>query len=354
VINTILSLSSVPIYPAQGILTLISQAWNLLKINLKSSLLIVSGPALLLTLLHFLISTLSSQNFLTPATGDTLTMKLLVAILVVLLAIPSFCIWIFSACALSRLYYSGIIHSKSFTPKECWLYIRKAWPILSLLIIVLSIMLVVMLVLDFLVLFLSISLSALVIGALSISSGSLSTMGPGLMLFFFLMVLGFLVLAFTIGLGTFQGFFFMFPLIAIATDMSHPILWKKKLKEAYLLLFKNFPRLIVFALALFCFSAVLTTVLLSPVWLWAILEMTRLGISQQHYIPLHIQSVLNISSSLANLVILPFHMSALTLLWYDCQVRSEGLDLLIWFNNLICRYGKHPSTFGTALEPKSI
>ena len=83
-------------------------------------------------------------------------------------------------------------------------------------------------------------------------------------------------------------------------------------------------------------------VLMSPVWIWSILELTRLGINQQDRIPLHVQTVLNIWSSLANLLVLPFHISALTLFWYDCLVRKEGLDLKLWFSRILQQQGKKP------------
>jgi len=334
------------IYPAQGILNLISRAWNLLVINLKNSLLVVLVPTLLLMVFHLLIASLSSRTFLTPTTGSALASEQLTAILGAAIAIPAFFLWVLSCCTLSRFYYSAITQPTPLSLRECWQYTSKNWLPLCGLALLLSFCTIVMIAADFVILVLGITLSTMVIGAISLSSGGMQAMGSGIMMFFFLLAIGFVILSLMIGLATFQGFFFTFPLLAVSTAPRLNTAWTSAILQAYRLLLRHLSRLIPFALALFCFSAVLTTVLLSPVWVWAALEMTRLGLNQQHYIPMHIQSVINIASSMANLLILPFHISAVTLLWYDCQVRSEGLDLKIWFNDLLGRHEKQPTDFG--------
>lgn len=347
---TVSSASPSVIYPAQGIMLLISHAWNLLRANLKSSILIILAPTLLFTLFHLLVGLLSGQTFLTSTTVSALTQDLLVGAVLILLAIPCFGLWIFSCCTLSRLYYSAITQEQPLSVKACWQYTLKRWfPTLGVT-ITLSISLLVMLALDFFILFIGLSLSFFILGALAVSTGNFQHIGSQVMMFLFLLVWGFVVLTFTIGMASFQGFFFTFPLLALSTGPSAPGSIWPRLKEAYRLLFKNLIRLTLFGVVLFCFSGALSVVLMSPAWIWAVLEMARLGLSQQHYIPLHVQSVLNIYSSLASLLMLPFHISALTLLWYDCQVRQEGLDLRIWFNRILERQNRQPEPFNTSLN----
>ena len=74
------------------------------------------------------------------------------------------------------------------------------------------------------------------------------------------------------------------------------------------------------------------SVLLSPVILWMGIEQTRLGLHQT--VPLYLQTAWNVWNSLANGLMMPYYISALILMWYDCQVRSEGLDLQLWLDQL--------------------
>lgn len=338
------------IYPAQSIMLLISHAWNLLRVNLKSSVLVLLGPTVLFAALNILISLLSERTFLTPANPTDLTQSLLTGLLLLLLGIPCFFVWVLSCCALSRFYYSAIVQDEPLPIKACWQYVFRRWPSMLALVLALSASLGVLILLDFLILFIGLSLSFFIAGTLVASAVSLQQMAPQIMMLFFLLILGFIILSFTIGLISFQGFFFTLPLIAVSTAQNTNVPLGRSLKQAYRFLFKNLVRLTVFGLVLFFFSAAVTAVLMSPAWIWAVMEMARLGVSQQHHIPLHVQSVINIYSSLTSLLMLPFHISALTLLWYDCQVRQEGLDLKIWFNRILGRQRNFPANLPARLE----
>ncbi|MCE3234748.1 MAG: hypothetical protein K0Q50_928 [Vampirovibrio sp.] len=338
------------IYPAQSIMQIISHAWNLLRANLKSSLLIILGPTLLFAVFNLLVGLLSEHDFLTPTSAPVLTQRLLTGLLLLLMGIPCFFFWIFSCCALSRFYYSAIVQEQPISMKACWQYVLRRWVSISLAVIALSLSMLVLAIVDFVVLFIGLSLAFLILGNLTFSALGAISLGPQIMMLFFLLVFGFIILSVSIGLISFQGFFFTLPLIAISTAQNSDISVWTIFRQAYRFLFRNLVRLTAFGLTLFFFSSVITTVLMSPLWIWAVMEMTRLGVSQQHSIPLHVQSIMNIYSSLTGLLILPFHISALTLLWYDCQVRQEGLDLKIWFRRLLCNKRKDVPDFPPEME----
>lgn len=342
------------IYPAQSILTLVSRAWNLLKANLKSSLIIMAAPTVLLTVLHVLISLLASQTFLTPTSGAMLTLDILLALGSAILAFPCYFFWIFSCCAICRLQYSAIVGESPLTIRQCWQYIRKIWMPLTLLVIVLSVILGALVVLSLIIFYLGIILSVVAMVSLGVAAANFHNIWPGIMTLFFLLIWGFVVLTVMISLVSFQGLLFVLPLVSISSDMETERSWWNHLKHAYKVLFENALRVIPFTMTLFLFSWIIIFVLMSPAWIWTIMELTRLGINQQHHIPLHIQTVLNLWSNLTNLLVIPFQISAMTLFWYDCLVRKEGLDLKIWFNRLIQRQGKRPEVFWGMVDDRPV
>jgi hypothetical protein len=341
----VVKLSPAVIYPAQSMLTLISRAWNLLRTNLKSTLLLMAAPTVVFTVLHLMISVLSSQTVLTPASGAVLALDILLLIGCAVLAFPSYFFWVFSCCAISRLHYSAIVDDTPLTIRECWQYIRTIWGSLTLLIVILSIVAGGLVLVSLIVFYLGLILSVVAIAGLGVAATNFHHLLPGVMTLFFVLVWGFVVLTVMIGLVSFQGLVFIFPLLAVSTGDDPATTWWQHLKHAYALLFGNVLRVIPFTLILFLFSWVIISVLMSPAWIWSIIELTRLGINQQYHIPLYIQTVLNLWSSMANLLVIPFQISAMTLFWYDCLVRKEGLDLKLWFNRILRSQGKPPEAF---------
>lgn len=348
-------LASEVIYPAQSLMTLISRAWNLLRVNFKSSLLIMLGPILLLSVMNLLTGILSGGTFLTSASPVSLGLQGLVALLFLVLIIPCFFLWVFSSCALSRLYFSAIVSSQPLSVRSCWRYVAKHWRAFSAFSIVLGLILVILTVVNLIILYLGILLSVFLISGLTASAVHFSQ-NPlaGVILILFLLVWGFVVLMAVISLVTFQSFCFAFPLLALSTAPQDGDSWLRLIGRCYRLLFQHSPRLILFSLALFCFSFVMMSVLMVPVWTWAIMEFTRLGISHQHHLPMYIQAVLNVWGSLVNLILFPFHISAVTFIWYDCQVRSEGLDLRLWLSHILRRRGRQPEELGILVEPQAV
>jgi hypothetical protein len=342
------------IYPAQSIMTLLSRAWNLFRSNFKSSILIILPSVLMTTVIHLISSLLSSSTFLTPTTPLSLGLKLVVLGITLVLMIPNFFVGIFTCSALSRFYYSAILGETPLGVKACWSYVLKHWLKFTLLAVALGSIFTVLIVINILILYLGIFLSVAVMTALgvSVSHFASNVLAPGIMLVLFLLIWGFTILAVVISMMAFQVFFFAFPMLAFATAPTGQVRWWPLIHHAYQLLFENITRLILFSVALFFLSLAMVSVIMSPAWIWTAMEFARLGLSQQYHIPMHIQAVLNIWGSLGNLIIIPFNVSALTLLWYDCLVRKEGLDLKLWFNHLIRRQGHTPEAFNTAVDPQ--
>jgi len=338
---------------AQNTITLVSRACNLMKTNLKAGIILILPPILLLTGVNLLVSMLSGGTFLTTASPWAMGMKLGLALAGLLLLIPCLFLWVFCGAALSRLYYSAIVGDKPLSVRDCCRHVWKNWLTYTLLTAGLGLISMTLMGINLLLLILGVFLSSTLMIRLGPTLGHFGgNMFTGSMLVLFLLVWGFTILAATIGILIFQCFFFIFPLLSISTTPRNQLEWWPRVRAAYRLMFARFTQLLLFSLSLGLFSMVLGGVLMSPAFMWMFIELQRLGIGQQHHVPIHIQTVINIWSSLANLVIYPFQISACTLLWYDCQVRQDGLDLQLRFNRMVHRKGFQPGDFNTLAEPQ--
>lgn len=335
------------IYTSQPITTIISRGWNLLRLTFKDSVLLALIPTVCFTLAIMLFTFPASWTFLTPSGEAAMARDLVALALSVPVWLLFFVLWGFSNCALIRLYYSAMVLDAPLSVKDCWRFVWGIkWPIM-LLMLVFTLMLAVFVALDFLILLVGGLMSMAAFGALGSFAGIAQNWLLTLMMIFFLLLWGFAVLTVTIGLMTVEGFFFVFPFIALSTAPQGPDRpsLPSLVGQAYRLLFSSLPRLVVFAIALFVFSSVLSTVLNAPIIVWASAEMLRQGVTQQHHLPMHVNLAINIWGSLIHLVLSPFYTAAITLFWYDCRVRKEGLDLRLWFNQMIQRRGKRPEDF---------
>jgi hypothetical protein len=348
--NALLGNAGLPESPAaicapQGVITLISRAWNLLRLNLKKSMMTMLAPTLLLTVFYIVISIPASQTFLTPTPASRLAISATTGLLGLGLGILSFLFWGVSCCALIRLYYSTIVRETPFTLRECWTFVNRIkWPLILMLALSLVLM-VVFVIVDFLLFFAGMLTSAALFGLLGTMSAATQSGLLAIMLIFAMILWGFVVLSLLLILVTTQGFCFVFPIISLATSETVEIPWWKHLLAGYRMILSNLPRLILFALALFAFSIVVSMVMNTPILLWAWLERARLGVSEQHHVPLYVHAMLNLWRSLADLFLIPFYISAATLFWYDCRVRKEGLDLQLWLAGILRRRGKQPEDF---------
>jgi hypothetical protein len=343
------------IYPAQGVLTLISRAWNLTRSNLKVGILTLLPPTLLITGIQMLSSMLASRTVLTPTSLQALAGQLMLAGLSLLLLIPYFYLWIFSSCALSRYYFSAIVGEPPLRLRDCWAFVGKHWLAYLGLATGLGVASTVVAVLNLIILALGIGLASLLITTLATNLLHIgNALMPSIMLILFLLFWGFVILSLFLSLATLQTFFLLFPLVAVSTAPTGKEDWWPLIRNAYRLLFGNFPRLLIFALGLFFMMCAMTGVLMMVPSLWAVVEKTRTGLSYADRLPMHVQVVFNLCSSLASLIVNPFLISAVTLLWYDCLVRREGLDLRLWFNQLARRHSHPPEEYNTQVEPQPV
>jgi hypothetical protein len=338
------------IYPAQGILTLTGRAWNLFRLNWKAGLLVMLGPTILKTGLAVLGSLLSSGTFLTPTTTGKLIFIALLGVTLMVGFLLYFFVWGFSCCTLSRFYYSAIIDEKPLSLKACWQSILKKAPALGLMMVIIIPLSGFMVILDIIFLYLGIFISAAALSAFAVSTHAFTNSISGITTIFFLLVWGFVVLALLIGLGTLQWFLCIFPFIAVATaPIRRQTTWPL-VKQGIRQVFENLPRLIPYAVTLFIFTWVAMLTLMAPTILWVALEMKRTGMEHQVHLPFHISAIANLISGLVELMSAPFVISALTLFWYDCQVRREGIDLQLWFNKLLRRRNLLPQNYQTDLS----
>lgn len=332
------------IYPAQGSTTLISRAWNLFRLNLKTGVLVMLVPTVVYFVFALLLAVIASQDFQIATPGQVLTLILItgaaaLAVLVAFIFAYGYC-----SCALMRFFYLAILNPEPPDIKACWDAVwNRRWS-LALLIIGIALASIVFAVADTLVFYLAVLISILTMAGLGGLAGIMQSPLMLVVAVITFLLFGFVILAVLIGLFSVQWFAVIFPLMAVATaEKERPML--SDVGEAFRLLSRNLSRVVVFSLALFLFSMIVSTALHAPVYAWVWYEKSRLGIGNQVALPMHITTVLNLWTGLVNVVLMPFYISAVTLFWYDCKVRTEGLDLRLWFQDLIRRRGKDPRAY---------
>ncbi|WP_303674961.1 hypothetical protein [Vampirovibrio chlorellavorus] len=316
------------IYQPQSVLTLLSRAWNLLRLNLKKVLWVLLPLTLLNTALHFLISLLSSSAFLTQSTLPELQTRLLLLLGSFLLVIPTTMVYMISFSLLCRFFYLALLQEQPPSLRECLLHLQKNWLPLTGLILLLGFLFLSLIVVNVIVFYAGFIFVAVTVGALVGSSLAVGNLGVKFMIGVSILMTGALALGILTCLISLQWFLLNFPIAAMATAPSEkPNLWKT-VSGSITLIFRNFPRLVGFSVCGLLLSLSILSVLLSPVVLWMGLEQSRLGLHQT--IPLYLQTVWNVWNSLVNCLMMPYYVSALILMWYDCQARSEGLDIQLW------------------------
>lgn len=321
------------IYQSQGTLTILSRSWNLVRSNLKPSLLMIAPSTLMNIAFFLLLSLISSQAFLTEATAINLSIRLLLLLASILFSIPTILVSTLSYLAMCRYFYLTIVSPRPPSIKACFTYLLRKWLPLGGLVLILGALMVGLVIANIIVFYLGILLVSFIVGILGASAATGETLFPKLMMMAFVLVTGFVLFAGLIVLGSLEAFLFSFPITSVATETENPgkNIWQH-LKQAYQLLFRNFSKVVLFSLGLLIFSWLLLGVLVSPVYFWVMMESTRISLKTS--LPFYIQAVLNLWSSLANMLIAPLIASAMALFWYDCKTRSQGLDLKLWLDRL--------------------
>lgn len=328
------------IYQTQGILSILSRSWNLVRANLKKVLLIVAPATLMNLIFHILLSLISSQPFLTNNNPANIGVSLLVLALTFLFSIPTLIVSLFSYFTLGRYFYFAITDPQPPSIKACVIYLAKNWLPLSGLVVLLGLIVTGLVVVNVVLLYLGLVLVASIVGILAASGATSGAFLPKLMMAAFVLVIGFASLAGLITLASLEGFLFSFPITSLITAKPEQRLsiWQH-LSQSYQLLFRHFPAVVLFSLGLLFFSWTLLIVLMGPIYVWMAIESAR--IHSSIHLPLYIQTIHNIWASLTNMLIMPLLASAMALFWYDCQTRSRGLDLQLWLQKLKARKSGH-------------
>lgn len=335
------------IYQTQGILSILSRSWNLVRANLKKVLIIVAPATLMNLVLHILLSLVSSQPFLTKGNPINIGVSLLVLALTFLFSIPTLILSLFCYFTLGRYFYLAIINPQPPTIRECVIYMSKNWLPLSGLVILLGLIVTGLVVVNVVVFYLGLMLVGSIVTILAASGATNSAFLPKLMMAAFILVVGFASLAGLIALGSLEGFLFSFPITSLITAKSEQRLsiWQH-ISQSYQLLFRHFPAVVLFSLGLLFFSWALLIVLMGPIYLWMAIESARIHTTL--HLPFYIQAIHNIWASLTNMLIMPLLASAMALFWYDCQTRSRGLDLQLWLQKLKARKSGQLQSSGEA------
>ncbi len=343
-----------PLYTEQGVLTLLSRSWNLLKLNLKPTLLVMLLPTLLSTAFHILASLLAEPGTLTSTSAIGLHLGLLLGAFI--LFFPYIFAILISFCVLSRFYYRAILSSESPDLKECLRHLGKTGPSLLGIMLLQGVILFALTAVEIGVFFVGTLLVGMMTTALAASGTALTGAGKPLvpiMMVSFALVAGFVAMFLLITLISLQSALSAFPLLSLLTTSNlKESIWDH-IKSGYKMVFTNISRVVWFTLALVIFQWVLAGVMLLPAWIWVGIEMTRTGLGAHHGLPLHIQTIFNIWGSLCGMLTMPFYISAMSLFWYDCQVRNQGLDLTLWLERLSAGNNKRglPLSTNPATQP---
>ena len=328
-----------PILPAQGVCNIISRGWNLFRLNMKASLTIILAPTVAFSAFLLLLSLSVSYAPQVAASDKLLAYGLIIALVALASLAMFFFIYGFACCTLIRFFYSALVRREPQPLAQCW---RFTWGLrweLAWCFFAAVLMQFVFTVTDLVILFVGGSLSTLALAAL----GGFAALARNPLVLVVTVVgfiiFGFILLAFLIAIFAGQGFMILFPLLAVMTsDTGRPTL--RLLKEGLRQVSRNFPRMIRFGLALFIFSSAVSMALHMPVYSWVWYEKARLGLGASATPPMYVRLVLTLWSSLASILLTPFALSAITLFWYDCQVRSDGLDLKLWLADMTQRQNK--------------
>ncbi len=319
------------VYESVGVSTLLSRAWNLLRQNMKESMLVMLAPAVFGAVINIGMSIPAALPTLT-SNAAAYSMAALISVgLGFILAIFNGYLWLYCMAILCRRYYQTLIQGVPPTLADCARVIReRAWPLFIVFTLVglLYMAFMIMDVLFFLAaivgIYIVIILAIVLMGA---AGGSPNSALAGIAA-----VVAFLVMSALSGIGlvvliSLQGIFCFFPVVAAANARQERGEILASCGHAFRLMFRNFPRALLFGFLLFVLFTTLSLAMSMPIQMWTLFELMFNRVGEPGVIPFHVSVVANIYQILVGTVLWPFIFTALTLLWYDCRVRSDGLDL---------------------------
>jgi hypothetical protein len=312
------------------ICSLIGLAWKLVKQTFFKTLPVVLIPILGLTIFNVSLTILQQYNTLTSLPTSTVIMLKGIALLAGLVSgLLATLFWVVSFAVLARFYFLSITQSANPSFASCLQYVRRHWWMLLLYLIVMTLVMIVVLALEA---FIGFSLFFSLSWILSTVSIALSHYMPSLMTLVFFVVVGFLVLLLFVMVVSVQTMLGLFPVLSFATATGNASQWISHVKNSSALIFKNVFQVTLFLVLFSVVTFFMNLAFMFPVWVWVGFEVARTGVGgAQHFmLPLHVQIVTGITTTLLQLIQLPFQTAALTLFFYRCKIRYEGLDLQEW------------------------
>lgn len=347
-------------YGPMSTTTLIGRSWNLMKRNAKVAFSLILAPILMFTLTSFLLTLPSSFQTLSGSSGNYLVMIVLVFALSMVLSLCAWWVLLLACCAISRVYYLALTRGEPGTIGEALRFVASRWVKLTGLyglLVFLNLLFIFPYGFVMLVGFLA---TAFLMQQVALLNASTMQIGGGLLL----VLIGFLTVAALSFLFILQILINIFPINLIAAAEEEPspapnepskrgfiaiisasldhiaedgISVFRTMGAFFGMMFRNLPRVAAFGLALMVFYAFLALFLQIPMFIWLSFELHQLSLNPESLssavLPMHVHLISQLWSSLVNAIVWSFTFASITLFFYDCKVRTEGLDMKLTLAN---------------------
>ncbi len=331
------------IYSAVSPATLLSRGWNLLRYHLKPSILLMMIPAFLGVIGSFL--------FLIPSAFPVMTQNNPVGAFFFMFLLGmgvvglSVIVRLLCMSILSRMYYRTLMKG---VPTPFWeafkgaLKSKQAFFALLVLFLAVSVLAIGFFILDMFLFGFSM-LAIYIFGALLVVAFVI----PNFIFQFLFAIIA--IVLFIIGGGlvalslvsiiTIQAALCLFPIVGAAnTNKTGFLEVIESGLQSLRLLRTNLFRTLVFGFLLFVLYTVLSLAMTLPLQTWFILEVIFNRPDDLTLVPIHKSLMMSIYQALTFSILWPYIFAAITLFWYDCRVRSEGLDLRLMLHQMNERF----------------
>ncbi len=328
------------IYSAVSPATLLSRAWNLLRYHLKPSILLMMIPAFLGVLSSLLMLLPSALKGM--AGVNSFSLFIVAFVLGVLLLYFTILVRFFCLAGLARMYYHTLVEGTVISLRESFKRAVKSRSAFLAMLLLFSGTLLLgtgFVVLDVVAFFVGMIgvyvLGAFLMVALVVPNAIFQIALLIVALGVFIMGSAFIALV-LIAMMSFQGAVCLFPAVSVAnTNQTGFLATLEEGLASYRLLTKNWVRVVLFGILLYVLYMVLSLALMLPLQVWFLLEIIfNPGTDPAALMPIHKSLIMSVYQALVFSVIWPFIFAGATLLWYDCRVRSEGLDIRLLLHRM--------------------
>lgn len=329
------------IYRSVGVPTLLSRGWNLFRANVKESMLVMLPPAVINALSGIVLSLPSALPTLTSNVAVYGMASLLAIGLGFVLQILNSYLWLFCLSILCHRYDQTLILGSPPPLGKSFERIRQQLLPLLLIFTIIGLLYFAFGLLD-VVLFIGAILGVyavilLIIGGVAQGLGNLGPeLGMALAILFFIM--GTLAGLGLITLVSLQMVICYLPVVAVINSRPERGAITSAFKHSFRLIFRNFPRAVLFGLLMFILSTTLSFAMSMPIQMWNLFELLFNRAGEPGVVPFHVSVVSSLYSILIGTILWPFIFAGLTLFWYDCRVRSGGLDIHLALARLSKRF----------------